>query len=114
MKENIYWLIVINSFRVSRNRINEKTERIFPEFKKVSTYFIYIYLITQLFLILILISMNFHENEFVKNTTADYGKEIIVLKFIIEIIILSNISKFSFPKKIQVIYGFLPSMFYIL
>lgn len=114
MKKNIYWLILTNSFRVFRNQINEKTERIFPEFKNISTYVIYIYLLTQLFLILILLIVNFQENQFVNRFTADFRIELIMLKFFIEIIILTNIYRFSFPFKIHMIYGILPSMFYIL
>lgn len=106
MKENVYWLILTNTFRVYRNRIIEQTERIVPELRNFASSLVYFYILTQILFIVIIVAVNFQENQFVRNTADNYGKEIIVLKFILEILLFNNISKFSFPKKLQMIYGF--------
>lgn len=114
MTRNIYWMILKNAFRVYRSRINEKIERIFPEFTSMSIYFIYFYFLTQFALIAIILSINFSENQVVREFIGVYGNVLVILKFILEILILNNLTKFLLPKKTHMIYGLLPTMFYIL
>jgi len=68
----------------------------------------------QAVILLFLLSLDVQRLEFVRSFVMQHQVEMILFKFLVELIVLRNLMKFSLPRQIHRLYGALPTIFYML
>ncbi|MGE6590909.1 hypothetical protein ACQKFU_15065 [Bacillus mycoides] len=109
-----FLLIIINALRVFNRNIQEKTERIFPEFKSISKYYIFLHIIFQILFLGIILFLDPSQNFQIDFWLTKYEFEFIMFKYLLELAIISALLKFEIPKGFKKFYGLMPSIFFII